>query len=165
VRAPAPPLADSRGSDARGPVTCVSALTKTWRACHDLATALRRVAGGSPAVSALIQRIADCTAGASHPADPDFAEAAMPPTRLEQAFESALRHHQQGHLREAEHGYRSILSRHPRHPDTLHLLGLVAFQTGDRAGALKLLEAAVAALPGMPLFRYHGRNPPPNGAT
>ena len=41
--------------------------------------------------------------------------------------------------------YRQILARHPNHPTSLHLLGLIAIQTGDNPRAVQLIERAIAA--------------------
>jgi predicted O-linked N-acetylglucosamine transferase (SPINDLY family) len=46
-------------------------------------------------------------------------------------------------LQEAEAVYRSILARQPRHPDALHLLGVVAYSRGEHARAVKLIEKAI----------------------
>jgi tetratricopeptide (TPR) repeat protein len=52
--------------------------------------------------------------------------------------------HQRGRLGEAEAIYRRILARHPRNPDALHLLGLVAQQSGDAATALARIDEAIS---------------------
>ena len=41
-----------------------------------------------------------------------------------------LRHHQQGRLDEADRLYQAVLAQQPGDPDALHLLGVVALQTG-----------------------------------
>jgi len=66
---------------------------------------------------------------------------------LEQSFARALEHHQAGRLADAERGYREILVRSPEHADALHLLGVVAFQTGHLDEALALIERAAALRP------------------
>ena len=48
---------------------------------------------------------------------------------------NAIALHQAGRLQEAEIIYQSILQQQPKHPDALHLLGVIAFQ----AGKMKLL--------------------------
>ncbi|OAN54665.1 hypothetical protein A6A04_12125 [Paramagnetospirillum marisnigri] len=47
-------------------------------------------------------------------------------------------------MREAEDLYRQILDIDPRQPDALHLLGLVAFQTGNCHAAVDLITQAIA---------------------
>ncbi|MGC2063422.1 MAG: tetratricopeptide repeat protein, partial [Thermodesulfovibrionales bacterium] len=44
----------------------------------------------------------------------------------------------------AEARYRLILEKSPKHADALHLLGMVAFQTGNHAEAEKLIKQAIA---------------------
>jgi len=56
----------------------------------------------------------------------------------------ALAHHQAGRLNEAEHIYRHALEIDPNNADCLHLLGMIAFQTGDNAAAAELIRKAIA---------------------
>ena len=49
---------------------------------------------------------------------------------IQQAFDLAVRHHQAGHLQQAEQLYRQILAQQPGHADALHMLGLIAHQLG-----------------------------------
>lgn len=49
-----------------------------------------------------------------------------------------------GRLGEAERLYRHILSADPRHADALHLLGVMAFQTGRSEQAVDLIGQAIA---------------------
>jgi predicted O-linked N-acetylglucosamine transferase (SPINDLY family) len=72
---------------------------------------------------------------------------------VDQAFALALRHHQAGRLADAERGYRQILQRLPEHPDSLHLLGVIALQTGNPEAALALVEQAVALRPDGAVYR------------
>ena len=65
----------------------------------------------------------------------------------DQAFALALQHHRAGRLAEAERGYREILRREPEHADSLHLLGVIAMQSGDLPSALSLVQRAVALRP------------------
>jgi len=62
---------------------------------------------------------------------------------LQQVFSQAVAHHQAGRLQQAADLYHRILAEQPRHADTLHLLGLVAYKTGhwDEAAGL-IAEAA-----------------------
>ena len=59
-------------------------------------------------------------------------------------FATALRHHQAGRLGEAEALYRRILAANPRHPGSLHHLGLVAHQSGHHQAACDLIRQAIA---------------------
>ncbi|MFI4986817.1 MAG: tetratricopeptide repeat protein [Alphaproteobacteria bacterium] len=56
----------------------------------------------------------------------------------------ATRLHQMSRLAEAAALYRQALALDPADPDAIHLLGLVAHQTGDNATAIGLLEKAIA---------------------
>lgn len=81
----------------------------------------------------------------------------MPEISVDRAFSRALQQHQAGRLAEAEQGYRQILQRQPEHADSLHLLGLVALQTGHPDAALALVERALAVRPDGALYRNsHG---------
>ena len=55
--------------------------------------------------------------------------------------------HQQGQLAEAQARYEDILRLQPRHAEALHLLGIVAGQTGHPDRAVELIDAAIAADP------------------
>ncbi len=72
---------------------------------------------------------------------------------VEEAFAHALRHHRSGRLADAERGYREILQLEPRHADSLHLLGVIALQTGNPEPALSLIQRAVAIRPDGALYR------------
>ena len=63
---------------------------------------------------------------------------------IEDLLSSALSHHQAGRLAEAEALYRQILSLDARHADSLHLLGMVAFQRGSFETAADLIGKAIA---------------------
>lgn len=70
-------------------------------------------------------------------------------------IQRALQAHQQGNLQEAAARYRQILATDGANPDALHLLGLVAYQTGNNADAIELIQRAVAARPGVAGFRLN----------
>ena len=55
----------------------------------------------------------------------------------------AVRHHQAGRLEEAERIYDQILKSSPRHPDALHLMGLIAHRKGDHQRAESLIGKAI----------------------
>ncbi len=75
---------------------------------------------------------------ASQPANP--AAAAIASAKLRQA----VAFHQQGQLGPAEALYREILQTDPRHFDALHLLGVIALQTGHAQIAHDLIGQAIA---------------------
>jgi len=62
-------------------------------------------------------------------------------------LDMALAHHGEGRLREAEELYRRILAEDPGNADGLHLLGMVAFQSGDCETAADLIRRAIEIKP------------------
>lgn len=67
----------------------------------------------------------------------------------------AIEHHRAGRFREAESLYRKILAAAPRHPDALHLFGLLAHQTGNPAEAAKLIRSAISADGAHAAYHFH----------
>ena len=67
-------------------------------------------------------------------------------------FAAALRHHQLGRLTEAEKLYRQILAVDPRHPQSMHLLGVIAHQSGRNDVAVDLIQKAISLNPRIPDF-------------
>lgn len=59
-----------------------------------------------------------------------------------QLYLRALSAHKNGHAELAEALVQQILALNPRHPDALHLLGMLKLQSGDPAGALDPLSKA-----------------------
>ena len=59
----------------------------------------------------------------------------------------AYRNHQAGNFPQAELHYRQILQRNPQHVDALHMLGLLAHQTGRNDVAQELIGKAVRLKP------------------
>src|SRR5579883_151461 len=66
----------------------------------------------------------------------------------------ATRLHQAGRLEEAEQIYRQILALDPEHADSLHLLGVIATQTGQFDAAIGLITRAIQVSRHNPFF--HG---------
>lgn len=66
------------------------------------------------------------------------------------AMQTALQHHQASRLADAEAIYRRVLSQNPNHADALHLLGVIARQTGHIDVAIDLISRALAANPDYP---------------
>lgn len=60
---------------------------------------------------------------------------------------NGLRHHQAGRLNEAERIYRQILAIDIHHADSLHLLGMVAYQAAGHEIAVELICRAIAINP------------------
>ncbi len=76
----------------------------------------------------------------------------MQTVTIPHAMEFALQHHRAGRLAEAEAIYRKILAQEPSHPDSLHLLGVIAQQTGQPQIAVDLIRRAIAAQPAIAAF-------------
>jgi predicted O-linked N-acetylglucosamine transferase (SPINDLY family) len=72
--------------------------------------------------------------------------------RIEHLLGAAAHSHRGGRLQDAERGYRQILALDPRHADALHLLGVVALQTGRHDEAADLIRQAVAQNASVPAF-------------
>jgi Flp pilus assembly protein TadD, contains TPR repeats len=68
------------------------------------------------------------------------------------ALTEAVRAHQAGRLDAAAAGYRRVLAAQPKHPDALHLLGLLSHQRGDQDEAERLVAAALARSPRIAAF-------------
>ncbi len=68
---------------------------------------------------------------------------------------SALRFHKMGDLRDAERFYRSVLKRNPRQPEALHLLGVLASQTGNLKAAVDFFGRAIEVNRSNPEFHYN----------
>jgi predicted O-linked N-acetylglucosamine transferase (SPINDLY family) len=71
----------------------------------------------------------------------------MPPGVMA-LFGQALALHQAGRLTEAEPLYAEVLRSHPRHFDSLHLLGVVHHQRGRYEEAIRQIDAALGENPG-----------------
>jgi protein O-GlcNAc transferase len=59
-------------------------------------------------------------------------------------FAAGVAHHQGGRLPQAEACYRQVLTIQPDHADTLHLLGVIAYQVGRHDVAIDLIRRAIA---------------------
>ncbi len=70
-----------------------------------------------------------------------------PVSILDGMLRTALKHHRQGRLAEAERIYRRILSIDSRHAGSLHLLGTLAHQVGRQDVAVQLIRAAIGIDP------------------
>jgi len=71
---------------------------------------------------------------------------------LAQTFESALQHHRQRRMAEAEDLYRQVLAVDPNHVDALHMLGVLAYQSGKAEAAVDLIGRAIAVNGANPSF-------------
>ena len=62
-------------------------------------------------------------------------------------LQAAMAHHQAGRPQQAEPLYRQVLQRQPKHPEALHLLGVIALGTRNFAAAIDLIRRAIEADP------------------
>ncbi len=63
-------------------------------------------------------------------------------------LETGLEHHREGRLADAETVYKQVLGDDPENPDALHMLGVIAFQTGRANLAVEMIGGAIAKKPG-----------------
>jgi predicted O-linked N-acetylglucosamine transferase (SPINDLY family) len=71
---------------------------------------------------------------------------------ISEALAVAIQNHQAGRLEPAAETYRRILAAEPDHPHALHLLGIIAGQTGRYADAIELIGRAVRRWPSFAAF-------------
>jgi protein O-GlcNAc transferase len=69
-----------------------------------------------------------------------------------QMFATAMQHHRGGRLGEAESLYRQILQADSNHADALHMLGVLAHQTGRQEIAIEMISRAIAHNAQVPAF-------------
>ncbi len=74
------------------------------------------------------------------------------PDDLRTIFDAAVQHHQAGRPADAEPLYREVLAANPRHADSLHLLGVIAGQTGRHDLAVEKIRQAIAIDPRQPAY-------------
>lgn len=71
---------------------------------------------------------------------------------VDDLIKKGLQQHRAGHFQEAKSLYEQVLILQPQHPDALHLLGVIALQSGDAGGAAALIEKAIHVQPKNPAF-------------
>lgn len=64
--------------------------------------------------------------------------------KIAELLATAIRHHRSGQFADAKHCYKQILTIDPDHADSVHLLGLIAYQSGHHEDALELIGKAIA---------------------
>lgn len=74
-------------------------------------------------------------------------EDAAGPPQIEALVGRGLQFHRENRLAEAEQIYREALRLQPMHSGVLHLLGLVAFQSGQAERSVALFDRAIAIRP------------------
>ncbi len=68
---------------------------------------------------------------------------------------TAVQHHQDGRVKEAEALYRQVLADAPDNPEALHLLGVLSLQQGDAAAAAELIRRAIRTNPSRPGYHFN----------
>jgi protein O-GlcNAc transferase len=76
-------------------------------------------------------------------------------TDLAVQLEQAFSFYRQGRLGDAEGLYRAVLVEAPNHFDALHILGMIAFQKGQHASALELIDRAIAINPNFAMAHFN----------
>jgi len=71
---------------------------------------------------------------------------------IQAMVQDALRHHVEGRLADAERMYHEILCVDPEQADSLHLLGMIAYQSGCFEIAVELIQKAIAINGNVALF-------------
>lgn len=77
----------------------------------------------------------------------------MPETA--KALEAAMNHHRNGDLAGAKAAYEAVLEAEPQNPDAHHLIGMIAYQTGNPEAAIEHIQQAIAAQPENPHFHLN----------
>ncbi|MEE9496794.1 MAG: tetratricopeptide repeat protein, partial [Desulfobacterales bacterium] len=67
-------------------------------------------------------------------------------------LEEAIQYHQAGQLEDAQKAYHRILTINPDHYEALHLLGTIAYQTGNYENAATLISSAIRNGPQNPFY-------------
>lgn len=78
-----------------------------------------------------------------------------PQLDLTQMLNTAMDLHRQGHLVAAEKAYRGLLILNAKHPDALHLLGVIRADLGHLDEGIALIEQALRLLPTMSDAHYN----------
>ncbi len=74
---------------------------------------------------------------------------------IPEALALAVHHHNNGRFGDAEILYRKILEVEPKHADAIHLLGLLAYQTGNHSAAVSLITEAIGISGQWPVYHQH----------
>ena len=77
---------------------------------------------------------------------------------IEAHFQQGVRLHRAGRLAEAEQVYRQVLAATPTHAETLHMLGVLALQSGQASAALANIDRAIALRPATAMYHVNRAN-------
>jgi len=72
--------------------------------------------------------------------------------QVQEQLQNGLACHQKGQLAQARAIYENVLKIQPKHPDALHLLGVIASQTNNHQRAIELIDKAIEIYPNNPAF-------------
>lgn len=75
--------------------------------------------------------------------------------QVQARFQKGLAFHQAGQLAQARKHYELVLKAQPRHFDSLHMMGVIAFQTGNPVYAVDLIGRAIQIDPGNAAAYYN----------
>lgn len=64
----------------------------------------------------------------------------------------AVAFHRSGDIEKAESGYRAVLKFDPKHPDALHLMGMIASRKGEFESAVRLIRQAIRRFPASDIY-------------
>jgi tetratricopeptide (TPR) repeat protein len=78
-----------------------------------------------------------------------------PASAVKPLFDEAVIHHRAGRLIEAKQRYQQILAIDPHHAETHHLLGLIAYRTGELDQAVELLSQATRENQSQPTYWFN----------
>lgn len=70
----------------------------------------------------------------------------------------AMSFHEKGQLARAQSIYLDVVRAYPRHFDAIHLLGVIALQTGGYQKSFELISKAIEIYPSNPVFSYNRGN-------
>lgn len=76
-------------------------------------------------------------------------------TYIKQLVDLALQYHQANQLTQASHLYQQVLQIQPDHAESLHWLGMIAFQTGQHKTGIELLHRAIKYNPHDAIYYTH----------
>jgi protein O-GlcNAc transferase len=71
---------------------------------------------------------------------------------IDEELDRAVQYHRAGELEKARHLYEKIIGILPAHSDSLHLLGVIAYQINDNEKALSLINRAIQIDPSIPYY-------------
>ena len=77
---------------------------------------------------------------------------------IEAHFQQGVRLHRASRLAEAELVYRQVLAAMPGHAETLHMLGVLALQSGQFGAALANIDQAIALRPATAMYHVNRAN-------